>query len=106
MVRGRNGYTLGSHVFFSTFATGITERYPEIFEGGDGTSSQHQINFGKKWRAYATIIELANGDIQQIDEVVKEPLEKCLLFLAYKADKTTLEGLMHKEAMKNIASSR
>jgi len=106
MVRGRNGYTLGSHVFFSTFATGLIERYPELFEGVAGTSSQHQINFGRKWKAYATIIELANGDIQQIDNVVKEPLEKCLLFLSYKADKSTLEGLLHKEAMKNIGNSR
>jgi hypothetical protein len=45
---------------------------------------------------------LADGRIREIDEVVKEPLEKCLLFLAYKADKAQIENLMHKEAMKGI----
>jgi hypothetical protein len=42
----------------------------------------------------------SNGDIRQIDEVVKEPLEKCLLLLAFKADKNQLEDLVHREAMK------
>ena len=88
-------------VFFYQFAKGLAERYPEVFEG-DGASSQHQIDFGKKWRSYATIIELANGNLKEIDDVVKEPLEKCLLFLAYKADKNQLETLMHNEAMKSI----
>jgi len=94
---------LGCIVFFCSFAKGLAERYPEVFEG-DGTSTQHQINFGKKWRSYATIVELASGNIKEIDEVVKEPLEKCLLFLAYRADKNQLEQLMHREAMKNISA--
>jgi hypothetical protein len=94
---------LGCIVFFCSFAKGLAERYPEVFEG-DGTSTQHQINFGKKWRSYATIVELASGNLKEIDEVVKEPLEKCLLFLAYRADKNQLEQLMHREAMKNIGS--
>jgi hypothetical protein len=95
------GSSLGSTVFFCSFANGLSERYPELFEGG-GNASQHQANFGKKWRNYATIIELADGKLNQIDEVVKEPLEKCLLFLSYKADKVQLESLMHKEAMKSV----
>lgn len=86
-------------VFFYQFTKGLVERYPEIFEGS-GTSTQHQINFGKKWKAYSTIFDLANGDIRFIDEVTREPLEKCLLFLSYKSDKQLLESLVHKEAMK------
>jgi hypothetical protein len=35
-----------------------------------------------------------------MDEVVKLPLEQCLLFLAYRADKIVLEGLMHKDIVK------
>jgi hypothetical protein len=30
---------------------------------------------------------------------VKEPLEKCLLLLAYKSDKGTLEKMMHDAVM-------
>jgi hypothetical protein len=36
-----------------------------------------------------------------MDEVTKQPLEKCLLFLSFKADKQLLESLMHKEMMKS-----
>jgi hypothetical protein len=38
----------------------------------------------------------------RIDEVVKQPLEKCLLLLAYKADEVFLEEMMYKESMKKI----
>jgi hypothetical protein len=47
-------------------------------------------------------VQLANEDILRIDEVVKEPLEKCLLYLAYQADKIHLEELVHKEMMKKM----
>ena len=104
MVKCSYEYTLGYILFFCSFASSLTERYPELFEGAEGTSNQHQINFARKWRAYATIIELANGQLEKIDEVVKEPLEKCLLFLAYRADKNTLEEMLHREAMKKIGS--
>ena len=53
-------------LFFCSFANGLAERYPELFEG-DGTTSQHQANFGKKWRAYATIVELADGKLKEIE---------------------------------------
>jgi hypothetical protein len=36
----------------------------------------------------------------RIDEITKEPLEKCLLMLAYQADVAYLEELMYKEALK------
>ena len=88
-------------VFFYQFANGLTELYPELYEP-DGTSTQHQINFGKKWKGYSSIIELANGDIQKVNEVTELPLEQCLLFLAYKSDKVLLESMMHKEAMRGI----
>jgi hypothetical protein len=88
-------------VFFSQFANGLNERYPELFDG-DGVSSQHQYNFSRKWRSYTTLYELADGDIEKIDRVVLQPLEKCLLFLAYRNDKAQLETLMHKESLKNM----
>jgi hypothetical protein len=48
------------------------------------------------------IISLANGDITKIDEITLQPLEKCLLYLSYKADKNTFENMAHKEAMNKI----
>jgi len=36
----------------------------------------------------------------RMDEVVKEPLEKCLLYLAYQSDKADLDNMLYKEASK------
>ena len=85
-------------VFFCSFLNGLTELYPELFDN-DGTPSQLQHNFAKKWRSYATIVELADGDIRRIDDVVNQPLEKCLLLLAFKSDKALLEQMMHEAAL-------
>jgi hypothetical protein len=46
---------------------------------------------------------LSGEDISKIDKAVEEPLEKCLLYLAYKADKIQLEDLMHKESIRKMA---
>lgn len=99
MVRGYNGYTIWSIVFFCKFVNGLIERYPEIFEGG-GTATQHQVNFGKKWGNYQTLIELADLQYGRIDWVTEQPLEKCLLYLAYKADEISLKNILHREAVK------
>ncbi len=40
-----------------------------------------------------------------MDAVVEEPLEKCLLWLAYQADKAQLEDLVHKQMLKKIQAS-
>ena len=101
MVRCNYGCALWLFVFFSQFANGLNERYPELFDG-DGVTSKHQVNFSRKWKSYSTLYELADGDIEKIDRVVLQPLEKCLLFLAYRSDKAQLETLMHKESLKNI----
>ena len=95
----RYGCAFRSIVFFCSFVTRLNEFYPEIYDG-DGTSSQFQFNFGKKWKGYASIYEHANGDITKYGEILTQPLEQCLLYLCYKADKAQLENLMHKEAMK------
>jgi hypothetical protein len=45
---------------------------------------------------------LAGGNVNQIDEVVKQPLEKCLLLLSYRADKNMLEDLVHKAHLQRM----
>jgi hypothetical protein len=37
-----------------------------------------------------------------MDAITEQPLEKCLMLLAFQSDKSQLEGLMHREAMKKI----
>lgn len=98
MVKRRNGHTFWLSVFFYQFVKGLVEKYPELYDG-NGYSSKHQANFGKKWGNYATIQQLAGEDLLKIDLVVEEPLEKCLLYLAYHSDKVYVENLIHNEAM-------
>ena len=101
MVRCTYAYTLWSTFFFIQFINGLVERYPEIYDGG-GSESQHQANFAKKWGSYATIIELAAGDITRINIITAEPLEKCLMYLAYRSDKNLVEQLIHKESLAKL----
>lgn len=103
MVKYRNGYSLWCIVFFCSFVNRLIEFYPEIYDG-DGITSQYQVNFGKKWKSYTSIFDLANGDITKYSEVLGLPLEQCLLYLCFKADKNTLESMMHQEAMKKQGS--
>ena len=37
-----------------------------------------------------------------MDEITEQPLEKCLLWLAYQADKAQLEDMMYKEQVKKM----
>ena len=97
MVKRYNGCSLWCILFFCSFVNGLVEFYPELFDSEVGHSSRLSANFGKKWGTYATIVDLANNDITKIDEVVKEPLEKCLLYLSFKADKAMLEEMTIKE---------
>lgn len=92
-------------VFFYQFVNGLVERYPELFGEDTGFSSEHQARFGKKWGSYTAIVSLANDDITKIEAVENEPLEKCLLLLAYRADTQVLENLIHTEALAKIKAS-
>jgi hypothetical protein len=103
VLRFRNGYTLGSILLFFLFINGIIERYPELYdEDGGGNSTQHQINFGRKWGNYSTIVELCGGDINKMDEVLTQPLEKTLLLLAFKSDRALMEKMINDEQMRRM----
>lgn len=102
MVWCKYGCSLWSAVFFYQFIKGLIEFYPEIFDGDGGDAGQHQINFGKKWGSYQSIVILANNDLLRIKEVVKQPLETCLLYLSYYSDRNELDNLLHKEAMAKV----
>lgn len=104
MVRCKYGFSLLGFFLLSRFIQGLAERYPELYEEPSGDASQHQINFGKKWGAYSTVAQLANEDITRFDEITSLPLEKCLLYLAYKSDKALTEHLTHKENMKKFST--
>ena len=80
------------------------EFYPELFDSdfSGGSTTQAEINFGKKWKSYASLIQLANGDITRIDEITNLPLETCLLKLAYDADRAELEKMLYENATNRV----
>jgi hypothetical protein len=88
--------------FFFAFIQRLSTLYPEIFESAGGDQSTFAINHGKKWKGYSSIVELANDDMLKFDEIVKQPLEKCLLYLAYKSDTALVQEMMHKQSMKGL----
>ena len=93
------GCSLRSMVFFYQFVNGLVERYPELFGDDRSTPSEHSANFTRKWGSYTSIVSLANDDVTKIEEVVSEPLEKCLLLLAYRQDKDYVEELIHNQIL-------
>jgi hypothetical protein len=97
MVGSGNGFSLWLFFFLHSFVQGLSERYPELFEEPGGNITQHQVNFGRKWGSYSTVVQLAGEDILKFDEVTQRPLEECLLYLAYQSDKSLMENLIHKE---------
>jgi hypothetical protein len=84
----------GVQSFFFSYLHSLTERYNELFEGSGetGSSSGYRAGFAKKWNAYSSVMALCKEDILQIDAVVQQPLEKCLLYLSYLNDKAILEN--------------
>ena len=99
------GCAFWCHVFFSSYLNGITERYPELFEEGTVVEGARlRYNFNKKWIGYSSIHQLAGGDILNYKDVLALPLEQCFLFLAYEADKSTLDNMLHREMLKKYKS--
>lgn len=78
------------------------ERYPEIFEATGEEVTEYERNFGKKWQGYASVDQLADGDLLKYDSIIARELEECLLALCYRADKFQLERLLHKQSLKKM----
>jgi len=69
--------------------------YPELYRSG-GESRPEIADFGIKWGWYQNIYQLAKGDIQQFNKVVKLRLHDALMYLSFEADKNKLENKMLK----------
>lgn len=70
------------------FRERLTELYPEVFSGseGEGLANAGVTAFAKKWGWYGFIYGLTNGDILKVDDVVKLPIHKTLLWQSYVLD--------------------
>lgn len=78
-------------VFFSEFVNRISELYPEIYAGGT-SEGKVASNYFEKWGWYATIDELAKGNLLKYEKVLKLNVHKIHLYLSHKIDKQKLKA--------------
>jgi hypothetical protein len=84
------------------FRTGLHDIYHEAFGGGDEYDSfSEATQFSSDWGWYATIDELARGDITKYEEIENMNVHKCLNNLCYKISKRKKENNELKKAQKN-----
>jgi hypothetical protein len=83
------------------FRTGLHDIYSEAFgtEGYDEFSEATQ--FSRNWSWYATIDELAGGDITKYEAIEKLSMHKCLYNLCYKISKNKKDNNELKRIQKN-----
>ena len=77
-------------VFFR-FAERLTDRYPDLFNGGDEEDQgprniSNTAGFNEKWSGYSTIAILSNNDLTRFDTITEYPIHKCLTYLSYLKD--------------------
>jgi len=83
------------------FKQRVTKSYSDLFEGGITESDlTAKANFGRKWGWYSSLYGLCKGDVLQLDNVTKQPIHKCLMFLSFEKEKIETETRMLKSKMK------
>ena len=87
--------------FFFEFSQRVVELYPEIYEGGTSEGSTAS-NYFRKWGWYATIDELAKGNILNYKKIVKLNVHEIHLFLAHKIDKMKMKASVMKQSTNSI----
>ena len=81
-----------SHFFFAKFRLGVTERYEQLFTGGNGETTTLSAGFGKKWGWYSSIYALAQGDIERFEGITSLELDQCLTMLTFMKEKNEVEA--------------
>jgi hypothetical protein len=81
----------GAISFFFGFTERLTDRYPDLFSGGNeedqgSKSISSTAGFERKWSGYNTIAILSNQDITKFDTITELPVHKCLTYLSYLKD--------------------
>ena len=95
-------YCYGVYGFFLRFRDRVIESFPSLFGETDQQNEDlsAQGGFGKKWGWYQSIYGLAQGDISKFDEVTKQALFKCLMYLTFEKEKNELEAAMIKKSIR------
>ena len=81
------------YIFFFADRQRIIKADGNFFtDGGDGDSRTNESReFSKKWGWFAAAADLAGGDLLKIDSILQKNIIEVFNFLAYLADKKTVE---------------
>ena len=71
--------------FFFAYREGISRRFGQLFQGGEGSK------LSEKYGWFATFVHLAGEDITKLPQVERTHLETALAWLAYEQDRALLE---------------
>tara|TARA_R110000782_G_scaffold124681_1_gene216161 strand:- start:254 stop:490 length:237 start_codon:yes stop_codon:yes gene_type:complete len=66
------------------------ESYSDVYGGGT-SEGVDALNYFEKWGYYATIFDLAGGDLFKIDRLLKESVHKTHVVLACRNDTMKLK---------------
>ena len=71
----------------------IRASYPIVFDarGSHKPHSKEYRDFGEKWGAYKTLVEVADSKIEKIEEIYQVYLNDYLTFLSYMIEKSEME---------------
>lgn len=70
----------------------MSEIYPAVYGTGNESEQGSENTFATKWGWYATIDELAGGDIAKFEIITELNLHLCLNNLCYKIEKAKKEA--------------
>lgn len=68
------------------FRVGLSEIYHQVF-GNESDGFSEPTEFDRTWNWYATIDELAGGDVTKYEAIEQMNMHRCLNNLCYKIDK-------------------
>jgi hypothetical protein len=83
------------------FRERIIAGFPDLFGKGEPENEySKQGQFAARWGWYATIYQLAQGDIRRFGGVTKLELQECLHFLTFEKQKQEVENDLIKKSIK------
>jgi len=87
------------------FRNALADGYYQIF-GRQGDEVPEASEFAREWSWYATIDELAHGDVTKFEEVTELPMHVCLKKLCYDIDKRKMEDRQLKKIQRKYAGNQ
>ena len=91
-------HRIWGHGFFLEFRNRLTEFYPEVFGGAEGSADENRLT--KKWGWFGMVYRLANRNFLQLENVYTKTIHTALYWTAYESDIAEMEQKIIKQSYK------